>query len=221
MKPQFHLQRKLNNPTSRKVFALIRSATGHDFSQYKQTTIRRRIERRLAVHQIDKLPDYIVYMQKDPLEIDALFKDLVIGVTSFFRDPEAYQVLEQKVLPNLLHGRKPDDPLRCWVVGCSTGEEAYSLAVIVSEAMEKLKKYFSVQIFATDIDAAAIENASKSLLAMARVIQRRKKQKKKKAAAAAEAGDVDGAAAIEAEAENALLLLQPALAVEDPIVLER
>jgi two-component system CheB/CheR fusion protein len=146
-----------------KVFALIRNATGHDFSQYKQTTIRRRIERRLAVHQIDKLPDYIVYMQKNPLEIDALFKDLVIGVTSFFRDPEAYQVLEQKVLPNLLHGRKPDDPLRCWVVGCSTGEEAYSLAVIAAEAMEKLKKYLNVQIFATDIDEAAIENARKGI----------------------------------------------------------
>ena len=146
-----------------KVFTLIRSATGHDFSQYKQTTIRRRVERRLAVHQIDKLTDYITYLQKNPLEIDALFKDLVIGVTSFFRDPEAYQVLEQKVLPNLLQGRKPDDPLRCWVVGCSTGEEAYSLAMILSEAMEKLKKHLDVQIFATDIDEAAIENARKGI----------------------------------------------------------
>ena len=147
----------------RKVFALIRSATGHDFSQYKQTTIRRRIERRLAVHQIDKLMDYTRYMQENPLEINALFKDLVIGVTSFFRDPEAYQVLEQKVLPKLLQGRKADDPLRCWVVGCSTGEEAYSLAVIVSEAMAKLKKYLTVQIFATDIDEAAIKSARKGI----------------------------------------------------------
>jgi len=147
----------------RKVFALIRSATGHDFSQYKQTTIRRRIERRLAVHQIDKLTDYTRYMQENPLEINALFKDLVIGVTSFFRDPEAYQVLQQKVLPKLLQGRKSDDPLRCWVVGCSTGEEAYSLAVIVSEAMEKLKKYLTVQIFATDIDEVAIEKARKGI----------------------------------------------------------
>jgi two-component system CheB/CheR fusion protein len=152
-----------NKHQHQKVFALIRSATGHDFSQYKQTTIRRRIERRLAVHQIDKLTDYIMYMQKNPLEIDALFKDLVIGVTSFFRDPEAYQVLEQKVLPELLHGRKPNDPLRCWVVGCSTGEEAYSLAMIVSEAMEKLKRYLNVQIFATDIDEAAIENSRKGI----------------------------------------------------------
>ena len=146
-----------------KVFSLIRSATGHDFSQYKQTTIRRRIERRLAVHQIDKLTDYIMYMQENPLETDALFKDLVIGVTSFFRDPEAYRVIEQKVLPKLLQGKKPDDTLRCWVVGCSTGEEAYSLAVVVSEAMEKQKKHHYVQIFATDIDEAAIENARKGI----------------------------------------------------------
>ncbi len=142
-----------------KVFSLIRSTTGHDFSQYKQTTIRRRIERRLAVHQIDKLADYIIYMQKNPLEIDALFKDLVIGVTSLFRDPEAYRVIEEQVLPPLLHAKHSDDPLRCWVVGCSTGEEAYSLAVIVAEAMEKLRKHLNVQIFATDIDETAIENA--------------------------------------------------------------
>ena len=144
-----------------KVFSLIRSATGHDFSQYKQTTIRRRIERRLAVHQIDKLADYIIYMQKNPLEINALFKDLVIGVTSLFRDPDAYQVIEEQALPQLLHGKQSDDPLRCWVVGCSSGEEAYSLAVIVAEAMEKLRKHLNVQIFATDIDETAIENARK------------------------------------------------------------
>ena len=142
-----------------KIFSLIRSATGHDFSQYKQTTIRRRIERRLAVHQIDRLADYIIYLQKNPLEIDALFKDLVIGVTSFFRDPDAYQVIEEQVLPQLLRAKQSGDPFRCWVVGCSTGEEAYSLAVIVTEAMEKLKKHLNVQIFATDIDEKAIENA--------------------------------------------------------------
>jgi len=146
-----------------KVFVLIRSATGHDFSQYKQTTIQRRIERRLAVHQISKLTDYIGYLLKNPSEIDVLFKNLVIGVTSFFRDPEAYEVLGEQALPKLLQTKKPDDPLRCWVVGCSTGEEAYSLAVIVSEVMEKQKKHFDVQIFATDIDEAAIESARKGI----------------------------------------------------------
>jgi two-component system CheB/CheR fusion protein len=134
----------------RKVFALIRSATGHDFSQYKQSTIQRRIERRLAVHQIEKLSDYILFMQKNSTEIQALFKDLLIGVTNFFRDAKVYQVLEQKVLPDLLQGKKADTALRCWVVGCSTGEEAYSLAIIVSEVMEKLNKFFNVQIFGTD-----------------------------------------------------------------------
>ena len=87
----------------------------------------------------------------------------MIGVTSFFRDPEAYQVLEQKVLPKLLRAKNRTITLRCWVVGCSTGEEAYSLAMILSEAMEKLKKHFNVQIFATDIDAAAIDNARKGI----------------------------------------------------------
>jgi len=146
-----------------KIYALIRNASGHDFSHYKQSTIKRRIERRLAVHQISKLTDYIFYIQKNPIEVEALFKDLVIGVTGFFRDPEAYHVLEQKVLPKLLKGKTPNDSLRCWVVGCSTGEEAYSLAIIISELMEKLKINLNVQIFATDIDETGIEVARKGL----------------------------------------------------------
>ncbi len=146
-----------------KIFALIRSATGHDFSHYKQSTISRRIERRLTVHQIEKLPDYILFLQKNPAEIDVLFKNLVIGVTSFFRDPEAYDVLAQQALPDLFSEKKPDATLRFWVAGCSTGEEAYSLAMIVSEFMDKIKEHFNVQIFATDIDAAAIEVARRGI----------------------------------------------------------
>ena len=145
-----------------KIFALIRSATGHDFSHYKHSTIERRIERRLAVHQIDSLPDYILFLQKNPAEIQALFKNLVIGVTSFFRDPKAYDVLE-KALSQLIKAKRPEDTLRCWVVGCSTGEEAYSFAILVSEAMEKLKNHIQVQIFATDIDALAIDAARKGV----------------------------------------------------------
>jgi two-component system CheB/CheR fusion protein len=145
-----------------KIFALIRSATGHDFSHYKHSTIERRIERRLAVHQIGSLPDYIMFIQKNPVEIQTLFKNLVIGVTSFFRDPKAYDVLE-KALAKLIEAKHPEDPLRCWVVGCSTGEEAYSLAILISEIMEKLKKHISVQIFATDIDEAAIDAARKGI----------------------------------------------------------
>ncbi len=146
-----------------KIFALIRTSTGHDFSHYKQTTISRRIERRLAVHQIKALSDYVLYLQKNPAEINLLFKNLVIGVTSFFRDPEAYKILEQEVLPNLLKKKGPDATIRIWVTACSTGEEAYSLAIILSELKDKAKNYFNVQIFATDIDSDAIAFARQGI----------------------------------------------------------
>ncbi|MFH2059436.1 MAG: chemotaxis protein CheB [Pseudomonadota bacterium] len=139
-----------------KIFSLIRSTTGHDFSHYKQTTISRRIERRLAVYQIKTLSDYVLYLQKNPDETNLLFKDLIIGVTSFFRDPEAYKILEQDVLPNLLNKKGPDAIIRIWVTACSTGEEAYSLAIILSELKNTIKNYFNIQIFATDIDPDAI-----------------------------------------------------------------
>ena len=142
-----------------KVFALIRSATGHDLSHYKQTTIRRRIERRMAVHQIDRISNYVKYLQATPAEVDILFKDMLIGVTNFFRDPDAFKVLEEKVLPAVLKSRKPDSTLRIWTVGCSTGEEAYSIAILFSEAMEMVKQHFNLQIFASDIDAQAIDHA--------------------------------------------------------------
>jgi two-component system CheB/CheR fusion protein len=146
-----------------KIFSLIRSKTGHDFSHYKPSTIARRIERRLAIHQIKGLPDYILYLQKNPAEIDVLFKNLVIGVTSFFRDPEAYGILAQQVLPELLSEKEPDTTIRFWVAGCSTGEEAYSLGMILSEAMDKAKRHFNVQIFATDIDTDALNTARKGI----------------------------------------------------------
>jgi two-component system CheB/CheR fusion protein len=158
---------KLAAPTIKnqiqKIFALIRSKTGHDFSHYKPNTIARRIERRLAVHQIKGLSDYILYLQKNPAEIDMLFKNLVIGVTSFFRDPEAYDVLAKKVLPELLSKKEPDTTIRFWVTGCSTGEEAYSLGMVLCEAMDQLNKHFNIQIFATDIDAAALDTARKGI----------------------------------------------------------
>ncbi|RJQ83272.1 MAG: PAS domain S-box protein [Desulfobacteraceae bacterium] len=146
-----------------KIFALIRSATGHDFSKYKPNTIQRRIERRLAVHQLEKLSDYVIYLQKTPSEAQAVFKDLLIGVTSFFRDPEAFKVLGQQGLEKLLQNKKANEPLRCWVVGCATGEEAYSLAMLFVEAMEQSNKHLDVQIFASDIDALAIETARRGV----------------------------------------------------------
>jgi two-component system CheB/CheR fusion protein len=158
---------KLSDTTTKnqmqKIFAMIRRTTGHDFSYYKPTTISRRIERRMGIHQIKKLSDYVLYLQKNTAEIDELFQNLIIGVTSFFRDPQAYKELENKVLPILLKNVTSDSTIRIWVAGCSTGEEAYSLAIVLSELMDKLKNYFKVQIFATDIDPGAIEFARQGI----------------------------------------------------------
>ena len=142
-----------------KILAFIRTSTGHDFSNYKQTTIRRRIERRMAVHQLDKIETYATYLNKTPAEIEILFKDLLIGVTSFFRDAEAFEVLKGKVLPELIKNKRPEIPLRIWVAGCATGEEAYSIAILFAEVMDKLKKQFDIQIFAGDIDNEALDFA--------------------------------------------------------------
>ena len=142
-----------------KIFSLIRSATGHDLSHYKQTTIRRRIERRMAIHQVNKMADYVNYLQQTPPEVDILFKDMLIGVTNFFRDPEAFKVLKKQVLPGLLKNKDPDSLIRIWCVGCSTGEEAYSMAILFSEAMHMVKQHFNIQVFASDIDAQSIDYA--------------------------------------------------------------
>lgn len=142
-----------------KILALIRTRTGHDFSNYKQTTIRRRIERRMAVHQIDSIEKYDTYLKKTPSEIEILFKDLLIGVTNFFRDAEAFGVLKAKVIPELIKNKKSEIPLRIWVAGCATGEEAYSIAILFAEVMDKLKKQINIQIFASDIDNEALDFA--------------------------------------------------------------
>lgn len=143
-----------------KILILLRTRTTHDFSFYKRNTLYRRIERRMGIHQIDKIAAYVRFLQENPQELDLLFKELLIGVTSFFRDPESWQVLRSETLPALLAGR-PAGPLRAWVAGCSTGEEAYSLAIVFKEVMDKLKpkKNFKLQIFASDLDRDAIDKA--------------------------------------------------------------
>ena len=108
----------------KKIFILLRAQTGHDFSQYKPSTIYRRIERRMAVHQVDTLDAYVQYLQQTATEVDALFRDILIGVTNFFRDPEAFAVLESQVIPKLFEGKASGSVVRIWVAGCSTGEEA-------------------------------------------------------------------------------------------------
>ncbi|MBF0399004.1 MAG: PAS domain-containing protein, partial [Desulfobacterales bacterium] len=143
----------------KKICILLRDQTGHDFSQYKQNTLIRRIERRMAINQIERWEEYQRYLQKNQTEAEALFRDLLIGVTNFFRDPEAFQVLQEKIIPQLFSGKASGSLVRIWVCGCSTGEEAYSIAILIQEHLESLKKTFKVQIFSTDIDIQAIEQA--------------------------------------------------------------
>jgi two-component system CheB/CheR fusion protein len=122
-----------------KVLILLRAQTGHDFSQYKKATIYRRIERRMGLHQLSRIADYVRYLRDDPSEAELLFKELLIGVTSFFRDPAAWEQLRDQALPALLESRPEGGVLRAWTAGCSTGEEAYSLAMVFKEAVEKIK----------------------------------------------------------------------------------
>jgi two-component system CheB/CheR fusion protein len=149
--------------TFKKIFILLRAKTGHDFSLYKPSTIHRRIERRMAVHQIETMDAYVKYLQQTPEEVEALFRDLLIGVTSFFRDPEAFKALEDQVIPKLFAGKRADTVIRVWSPGCSTGEEAYSLAILLAERAKAMKQSFKVQVFATDIDSQAITTARAGL----------------------------------------------------------
>jgi two-component system CheB/CheR fusion protein len=146
-----------------KILVLLRARAGHDFSVYKTNTIRRRIERRINVHQISGPQQYLRLLQENPHELDLLFKELLISVTNFFRDPEAFSVLAKSVVPRLLAARPENTPLRVWVAGCSTGEEAYSLAMLLQEGLDKLKQQFPMQIFATDLDNEAIDAARTGL----------------------------------------------------------
>lgn len=145
--------------TINKICVLLRAKTNHDFSLYKPNTLFRRIERRMAVHQIESMEEYVKYLQNEPNEPDALFRDLLIGVTNFFRDPEAFEELQKRVIPHLFEAKRAGKIVRVWVPGCSTGEEAYSIAIILQEHMEKLQQSFAIQVFATDIDKKAIETA--------------------------------------------------------------
>jgi two-component system CheB/CheR fusion protein len=144
-----------------KVIILLRSRTGNDFSMYKKNTVYRRIERRMGIHQIGRIAAYVRYLQENSHEVELLFKELLIGVTSFFRDPEAWEQLGKEVIPGLLASRPNGGCLRAWSAGCSTGEEAYSLAIVFKEALERVKpaENFTLQIFATDLGQDAIDKA--------------------------------------------------------------
>jgi two-component system CheB/CheR fusion protein len=139
-----------------RILMLLRSLTGHDFSSYKESTISRRIERRMLQNDITNTETYARYLQERPGEARALFKDLLINVTSFFRDPEAFSVLEEKILPQLSTDKPEGSVFRVWVVGCATGEEAYSIVIMLRELMDRHKKEFKIQIYATDLDDEAL-----------------------------------------------------------------
>jgi two-component system CheB/CheR fusion protein len=148
-----------------KIIILLRTYTGNDFSSYKKNTVYRRIERRMSVHKIDKIASYVRFLQENPKEVEILFKELLIGVTNFFRDAPAWEKLEEIVLPAVIGNQQEGSIVRAWVAGCSTGEEAYSLAVMFKEALEKINPHsgISLQIFATDLDNEAIETARKGV----------------------------------------------------------
>jgi PAS domain S-box-containing protein len=147
----------------REIFTHLRVRTGHDFANYKQATLLRRIERRINVRSLTDLPSYAAFLHQNPDETHALLKDLLISVTNFFRDKKPFQALEHDVLPALLYNKKADSSVRIWVAGCATGEEAYSLAMLVAERTEGVLDAPKVQIFATDIDEAAIMTAREGL----------------------------------------------------------
>ncbi|MBC7767608.1 MAG: PAS domain-containing protein [Phycisphaerales bacterium] len=142
-----------------KICRIVRSVVGHDFSQYKEKTVTRRIQRRMQVLHLDSMEDYIDRLRKDPHEVRLLFQEFLISVTEFFRDPEAFAALEAQALPNIVDNKGADDQIRVWIAGCATGEEVYSIAILLKEKLSGRDGAPRVQIFATDIDEDAVAHA--------------------------------------------------------------
>src|SRR2546425_7774296 len=126
-------ERIVDGAKTAQILRLLQQSSGVDFTNYKAATLRRRIARRMALHKVESLPEYAGYLRDHPVEIDALFQDILINVTSFFRDPETFELLKTSVFPGIAAEHSAADAIRMWVVGCSTGEEAYSLAIVFSE----------------------------------------------------------------------------------------
>ncbi len=146
-----------------KIHSLLRRRAGHDFSQYKESTIARRLERRMKALQIDTVEQYVGILEEQPEEADRLFKDLLIGVTQFFRDPEAFQALSREVIPKLFEDKGAGNEVRICVVGCASGEEAFSIAILLCEHSATLENAPRIKIFATDIDERGLETARKGI----------------------------------------------------------
>lgn len=147
-----------------RIFQLVLEQTDCDFSNYKPNTLQRRIQRRMAVHKLEHLPDYVALLERSPSEVELLFKDILISVTEFFRDADAdaYALLEQYIT-DMVKRNLDQDPLRIWVPGCATGEEAYSIAMVADKVLSKLGNRYGFQVFATDIDMDALSHARRGI----------------------------------------------------------
>jgi two-component system CheB/CheR fusion protein len=152
-----------SSSTIARILMLIKRRTGVDLSYYKESTINRRIERRIGITRASSVDEYLETLQEQPAEITTLFKEILIGVTKFFRDPEAFDILSARVIPSLVADASSREPIRVWVPACSTGEEAYSLAILLTEYIEANQLDVSYRVFATDIDKDAIQFASQGL----------------------------------------------------------
>jgi two-component system CheB/CheR fusion protein len=146
-------------PAFQRVIEILRQATGVDFAKYKRNTLQRRITRRMVLQKLDGLRDYVRLLQAKPDEVDALYQDVLINVTGFFRNPEAYEALKTMVFPRLTEGRDRQEAIRVWSLGCSTGEEAYSIAMAYTEYVEASGRRIPLQVFATDVNGASIDKA--------------------------------------------------------------
>jgi len=165
--PIAHLPRQddaqLAEEALQRVVFLLLNRTGHDFKQYKRATVLRRIERRMQVRAVHTLPEYCNLLEADPRECHALLADMLIGVTNFFRDREAFEAVEREIIPELFKGKGATDEVRVWVAACSTGEEAYSLAMLLADQAEEMTNPPAYQVFASDIDNDAIAQARKGV----------------------------------------------------------
>ena len=157
--PRHKKQGNVDTSCLPKIITLLRISTSHDFTLYKMGTLQRRIERRMGLTALDTMASYLEKLRSDPAEVDLLAKDLLINVTSFFRDPAVFDMLATKIVPEMVRDHPLDRPLRLWVCGCSTGEEAYSLAMLFREAIIASQRDIKLQVFASDVDADAIMTA--------------------------------------------------------------
>jgi len=139
-----------------RVLSVLRSATGRDFSQYKRSSVQRRVERRMAANGIQDIELYTRHLREHPAELKTLFQELLINVTRFFRDPDAFAALQSSVLSPLVEGKAEGEAVRVWVAGCASGEEAYSIAILLRELLDTVHREVKVQIYGTDLDEDAI-----------------------------------------------------------------